>query len=449
MATYRVRHTDGSNADDGSTWPLAKADLHTATTGALAVATGAGDTIYCSQAHAQSTAAAITLAALGTAANPTKIIAVNDGADPPTALSACSVSTQSGGTYSISFSGFAYYEGVTFTTAGTSNAPIQWNSTTPWYHVHKDCAFQVGTTNTGARISLGASSINIDDQGAEWYNCSVKFAATAQGIAPRCNLLWVGGSVDGTGTIPTSLFLSQDGIGGVITCIGVDFSNQTGTGKSLVNVAGIGRTDFRFRNCKLGATVDITTGSYAGPGGVTVELINCASGDTNYTYYKGSYLGTIQHETTIVKTSGASDGTTPISHKMTSGAGTTFSQSLEGVAILVWNETTGSNVTGTIEIIHDSVTALTESEVWVEVEYLGTSASSKASFTNDHNSTMLSLSATAQTSSSVTWGGSLPNPNKQKLSVTVMPQKKGPLRFVVHLAKPNYSIYYSPDVVIT
>lgn len=449
MANYRVRSTDGSNADDGSTWALAKADLHTATTGALAVASAAGDTIWCSQAHAQSAGAAISLDALGTAANPTKILAVNDAADPPTAMSTCSVATTSGGSYNISFTGFAYYEGITFSTAGTANASIQWTATTPWYHVHKDCAFQLGTTNTGARISIGASSVSIDDQGVEWYNCSVKFAATAQGIAPRCNMLWSGGSVDGAGTIPTSLFLSQNGVGGVVTCVGVDLSNQTGSGKNIIDVSGAGRTDFKFRNCKLGATVNYTTGSYAGPGGVTVEFINCSNGDTNYTYYYGSYLGTVQHETVVVKTSGASDGTTSISHKMTSASTTTFTQPLTGPWITVWNETTGSNVAGKIEIIHDSLTALKESEVWIEVEYLGTSGSSKSSFSTDHNSTLLSLSTTDQTSSSVAWGGSLSNPNKQSLSVTVVPQKKGPLRYRVRLAKPNYTIFYSPDVVIS
>ena len=63
MATYYVRSTDGNNADTGLTWALAEADLHTPTW-------AAGDTVYVSQAHAQSTAAAITIDLNGTLAAP-------------------------------------------------------------------------------------------------------------------------------------------------------------------------------------------------------------------------------------------------------------------------------------------------------------------------------------------------------------------------------------------
>ena len=56
MATIYVRSTDGNNADNGSTWALAKATI----AGAAAI-DAAGDTVFVSDAHAESTAGAVTL----------------------------------------------------------------------------------------------------------------------------------------------------------------------------------------------------------------------------------------------------------------------------------------------------------------------------------------------------------------------------------------------------
>src|SRR5574340_915503 len=81
MANIYVRSTDGSNTDNGTTWELAKLDL----SGAAAI-DAAGDNVYLSQVHAESTATAVSLYFAGTVGNPTKIVCVNDGAAPPTAV---------------------------------------------------------------------------------------------------------------------------------------------------------------------------------------------------------------------------------------------------------------------------------------------------------------------------------------------------------------------------
>ena len=81
MATRYVRSTDGSDSDDGSTWALAKATV----AGVTAIDT-AGDTLWISQAHAETSGSAITFAGAGTNASPTKLLCGNDAAEPPTAL---------------------------------------------------------------------------------------------------------------------------------------------------------------------------------------------------------------------------------------------------------------------------------------------------------------------------------------------------------------------------
>ncbi len=69
MAVIYLRSTDGSDADNGSTWALAKATLAAALTAA-----GAGGTVYVSQVHAETQAGAMTLTSPGTEASPVRVI---------------------------------------------------------------------------------------------------------------------------------------------------------------------------------------------------------------------------------------------------------------------------------------------------------------------------------------------------------------------------------------
>jgi hypothetical protein len=56
MANLYVRSTDGNNSDNGTTWALAKA-----TVAGVAAIDAAGDTIYLSQDHNETTASSVSL----------------------------------------------------------------------------------------------------------------------------------------------------------------------------------------------------------------------------------------------------------------------------------------------------------------------------------------------------------------------------------------------------
>lgn len=218
-----------------------------------------------------------------------------------------------------------------------------------------------------------------------------------------------------------------------------------GSGKSLVEASAGNFGRYLFENCKLGSSVSLTTGSNAGQGGVQAHLINCDSGDTNYRYAKHCYQGDITSETTIVKSSGASDGTTSLARKMVSSANSKFFSPLESDPIVTWNETTGSSITATVEIVNDGST-LTDAEIWLEVEYLGTSGFPLSLFAHDRSSDILATAAN-QTSSSVTWTTTgLGSPVKQKLTVTFTPQEKGVVKARVMLAKASQTVYFDPVV---
>lgn len=432
MANIYVRSTDGNNSDTGATWALAKLDL----VGAAAI-DAAGDTIYVSDAHAESTAAAISVGLAGTIANPVRVICGDDVAEPPTAVATTATVTTTGTTQarSITLSGVSYWYGISFVagsgTSGTSGFTI---ASAIFF---ESCNFHSATTGTG-NISTATGCI--------FKNCTFKFGAVGQVIALSATNMF-GGGIGSGGTTPTSVFNCSSGLSSLVE--GFDFSNCS-AGVHLVTSTVNGK--LIFRNCKLPASWSGNLIS-ATPtnAGARVEMYNCAAGDTNYALWVEDNYGSIKHETTIVKTGGASDGTTALAWKMATNADAAlFPQSrLVSPEIVRWNETTGSAITVTIDIIHDSLTNLTDAEVWIEVQYLGTSGVPLSLFSNDAKADVLATAAD-QTGSSSTWTTTgLTNPNKQQVNVTFTPQEKGIIHAKVIVCKASYTVYVNPVLDIT
>ena len=436
---YYVRSTDGDNADSGLTWALAKATL----AGALAVA-AAGERIWVSQAHAETQASSMTLTSAGTVAAPVEILCGNDAAEPPTELATTATVTTTGAS-SISILNSLYCYGITFACATGSAASIQltWN-TTNQRQTYENCTFKVLDTNVGT-LSAGVTGGSQPGILVRLINCIVVFNAIGQQFQQWGGLTEIiGGSFALTGTVPTTLIRSGS-LNGRLRLRGVDLS-AFGTGKNLINV-GSGEFTVTLEQCKLGSSVTLKTGTPAG--GVRVALDNADSTDTQYRMQRHGYEGDTYSETTIVRTGGASDGTTPLSHKMVSSAGAKFVAPLYGPEFWIHNAATGASKTVTVEIIHDSVTALTDAEVWLEVEALNTSGFPISSFTTDRAADILATPAN-QTASSETWTTTgLTNPNKQKLAVTFTPQEVGIFRCRVALAKASYTCYVDPLATVS
>src|SRR5688572_20921006 len=111
MTDRYTRSTDGNNADDGLSWANAKATV----VGNSSIDV-AGDTIYVSDNHSESTAADISISlAGGLSTGTTKLLCVDDTGDPspPTALATTAIVTSTGGN-TLSISGTAYIYGFTF-----------------------------------------------------------------------------------------------------------------------------------------------------------------------------------------------------------------------------------------------------------------------------------------------------------------------------------------------
>jgi len=440
VTQYYVRSTS-SNTSPYDTWAKAATTLATV----LALATNA-DIADVSQAHAETQAAALTLTCPVTPG--LEILCGNDGAAPITALAATgTISCSGNAAYSIT--GHAYFYGLSFIagSAGqTGNASaLQIAAATNISHgqFYDTCKFQnltTGATSTGITLGVGASSTGKDCT-VDIKNSSFRVGNVAQGIALQSGRIHLTNiTLDAAGSIPTTLFIPRAGCYLDVVVEASDLSGRAFT--NLVTVAAACSGKITFRDCKLPASINVTTGTFPGPGGLVIEMWNCDSGNTNYRFARWSYEGSTIDEHTIVKTGGATDGVTANSFKMVSTSGAPhFWQPLYSPEIAQKIATTGSALTATVDIVHDSVTNLKDTEVWLEVEYLSSSGAPLGAVLTDRAADILAAGAD-QTASSAAWTTTgLTNPNKQKLEVTFTPQQKGYVLLSVALAKSNYTIY--------
>ena len=438
MATIYLRSTDGNDADDGSTWALAKATLAAALTAA-----GVGGTVYVSQAHAETQASAMTLTSPGTAASPVLVLCGNDGAAPPTALATTGTVTTTG-TSAITFAGCAYYYGLTFNSGTGAVAGSMNFGSANSDNVYESCGFNVVATG-GCRHQLGTGTSAYN----RFRSCTFTVAAATQASYLDCGRhVFEACTFAATGTVPTTLFtLAGSGVQRPPEAVflGCNFA-ALGSGKTLFSLASpTFPASVTLIDCKLGASVTVSSGTIASRNVARFLMVNCDSADTNYRDQFTDFWGTTLTETTIVRTGGASDGTTGKSYKMASTANATFYSPMALPPITLWNETVGSALTATVEVITDNVT-LTDAEAWLEVEYLGTSGFPLSLFASDRASDILATPAN-QTTSSVTWTTTgLATPVKQKLSVAFTPQEKGPIICRVYLAKASTTMYVCPKV---
>lgn len=446
MTTYYLRSTDGADADNGSTWALAKAKL----SGVDSV-DAAGDTIYVSQVHAETTATAVTISMAGTAASPTKIICGNDAAEPPTAVATGgSIGTTAASNLVLQGSFYMYGMTLNCGSAAANFASFRLNWAGQNTQHYDTCAIKLVDTHPSSMINIGSQAAG-DSTRTKLTNCTLKISNSGQQI-PLSGTVHIngGGMLSGTSSPSVALF-THGSNGKELNALIENFDFSTlSTGAVLFAAPASGTAGrggvVQIRNCKLPASWSGTllSAAFSAPAW-RIEMINCDSGNTNYKLWVEDYAGVIKQETTIVKTGGASDGTTGLAWKMTSTANANELVSpLASPAIVVWNDTSGSSKTVSVDIIHDSVTNLTDAEVWLEVSELGTASFPLGVSNSDKRATCLTTAADQSTSSATWTTTGLTNANKQTVSVTFTPSLKGPFNARVMLGKASKTIYVDP-----
>lgn len=397
------------------------------------------DTVYIASASAETQAAAMSFGSWpAVSTGPVYIICVNAaGSVPPVSADVTTGATvTTTGNNALTLVGSAYIVGVQFNCASgavSTGFPIA-NASGAFIRA-VNCTFSMPGTS-GGDMNFCNSSNNY----VLLENCNINFAATGQRLIYKNKFIWRGGAVGGSAA-PTSLVICGQGSGEVPDGLfeGVDLS-ALGSGKTLFSSVNAGY--LCIKDCKLGASVTIAANpSQAGMG--RCDVINSDSGNTNYRTERYEALGTLTTETTIVRSGGATDGTTPIAWKIVTTSGAQLARwqlPFESFPILIWNESTGSALTVDLYGVWGGGAVPNNDDIWIEAEYLGDSSFPTGSFANSTKANMLATSA-AVSSDGSTWGGST---TAFKLSVSLTPQKKGLILLRVKAGAAGSTFYVDP-----
>jgi hypothetical protein len=271
-------------------------------------------------------------------------------------------------------------------------------------------------------------------------NTPLTFGSTSDQIRlGSSDFIWRDTASAVAGTAPTTLFDSNSTQACYGLLLNMDLSGYSGT---FVE-AGSDSRKFKFENCKLhaSATIAATPTSSAG----YIDVVNCDSGDTNYRVETYTYAGTVTTETTIIRTGGASDGTTPFAWKLVTTANSEWVAPLETLRIGIWNETVGSSVTVTVQGIWAGASVPNNDEIWIDVDYLGTSGFPLGTVATSNKASYLAVAA-ATAAGSGTWGGST---TKFALAASFTPQEKGQIYVTVKAAKISSTFYIDPKITLS
>jgi hypothetical protein len=428
-----------TGAGTGADWANAYTSLVTAAAAKLA-----GDVFFVAHDHVETAAVAKNINFTGTETNPNRCYCVDRaGSVPPVAadlrttaqiLTTGANAISFGGTCS-EFNGFIVSAGD-----GASNAGINVgaNGNRSWRVVN--CAFKLNNTSGTPRITFASGSAS---NNCIVENCTCQFGAVGQAINSGGRTFWRNTPNAIVGSfIPTFLLVFNGAA--VWHLEGVDLS-AVGSGKTLFNGQANSPNQLGvLKNCKLGTGVTITN-TPPTYGGCELQVINSDSADTNYRQEKYNFVGTETTETTIVRTGGATDGGTPISKKIVTTANAKPEWQFDCLPIYVWNETIGTPITLTIEGIWGGGAVPTNADIWVDIEYLGTSGFPLASKAGNGRASGLAVPANLSAGSG-TWGGST---TKFSMSGTFTPQEKGLITVYVRAGLASSTFYIDPKPVIT
>lgn len=442
MTDRYLRSTDGNDADNGSTWALAKATL-----AGLAAIDAAGDTLFVSQAHSEDTAGAVTIDLAGTLASPTRLLCANDGAEPPTAL-ATGGQIATTGSYNITVYGCAYIYGLTFRAAAVgsgSNANIFMTYAAGSIMKMERCFFYLAANHSTPRIFFNHITTAYANILTKLKDCTFRFSNVGQRIHLTHAVEIRGGGLHASSSAVTAVFNLNGARSNELLVDGFDMSAMSSSG-NIFDLTDQNPAKLVVRNSKLPASWSGSLVSTAPFAGLRVEMFNCDSADTNYRLWIEDYCGSIKHETTLVKTGGASDGDTPLSWKMAASTNAKYPlHVLRSPEIFSERITAvGGPKTITVDVLRDSATNLKDDEIWLEVQYLGTPGYPLSLFSDDCKADVLAAGAD-QAASSATWTTTgMANPNKQKLEVTFTPEEKGVAIVTVCMAKASTTVYVDP-----
>lgn len=438
MAVIFCDSSVADDSQDGSTWAKAKKTLQAAITAA-----GGGGTVYLADTHSETYSASTTLT-LPTS-NPPVLIISSD------VLSGSSVSYKKPTAYQFQVTGSGndlILDGAA-TCYGVwlqSNDKIACNTDNNEAQIFIDSTLDL-SYGTGGLIEATASiptvlifincTIILNDSGNTGDTLAI-INNTASGLYIE-NLTVTHAT---TASRRKGYFISQNR--GACTINGVDISALTG----LTGFTNFGTSTNHILSfidgIKLpnGATVYQASGiTDIYPTGNIVTRYNGNSWDL----YSKTYSGSTTAQSTITRDSGASiDGS-----RVAWTVDTTANCNLALPYYTPWiNGTVSSTGNKTVTVYIGNATAdLTDTEVWLEVDYMGTASSVVTKITTDQNADPLAAGTAQTDDTSSDWDTDLTY--MQSLAVTVAVNTAGAIRARVVCVKPSTTFYVDPHLNIS
>ena len=356
----------------------------------------AGDTCFVGDDHAETQAAAETVTLPNSATTTTKILCVDHTttlpAGPSNYKTTATVTTTGNNALTINGAGEVY--GITLSAgSGAVAAGLTVGSSgLGTYFVMDSCALVKAGTASGF-ITVGAANSTV-----YLNNTTVKFGNTADFIAPVGQMYWTNtaSAIQGA-TIPTTL-ISVSSVIPICLLDGLDISAlSSGTLFSNGGQAGF----YICQNCRISSAMVL--GQPASGRNASYQLIVSDSAATNYRAELWNGNGSQVTETTLIRTGGASNGTTSYSWKIvTTASNVRWFTPFQAMQIGIWNATTAANVTVTLYGMWNAAALPLNDDTWFDVEYLGSSATPVASFGTGTKSNALA-SGTALTADTSAW----------------------------------------------
>ncbi len=390
-----------------------------------------------------------------------RLLAANTNVtEPPTGLTNAGATISTSTAVNLIANGFIYAYGLIFNAgdAGSGDqCQITWGSSNSLNHgqIWEKCTVNFGAVSGISKLNLGAIGTNVLSRVfIDVKDLTISHeTAGSQVIELQGGHIYINGlTTTGTPNASALGFFTSVGSGrnsGGVLIENFDVSATDLSASALMGVAGITDRTVIFRNGKIPDDA-LTIGTFPGMSSMRVMVHNVDSGDSNYRLAQHTWQGsTVTQTVTRIRSGGATTKAgTAYSWLMTGTANTQLYAPLVSPEISKYNATVGSAITATIEILHDSLTNLQDDDIWVEINYLGTSGVPLGTLISDRMTNVLSTPVD-QTSSSVTWDTtSMTNPNKQKLAVTFTPQEAGYINAKV-MFNGSTTVYVDPVITIS
>ncbi len=283
--------------------------------------------------------------------------------------------------------------------SGTSAASINITGNGLWKF--KNGGLILNNTSASSAVVIGSDSSSAN---LILDNTPITFGAVGQDISIVAGrFTWQNTASAILGSVPNTLFADGGSRSFAPVLIeGVDLSAAT-SGKNLVAAQSKSGT-FTFKDCTFGAGVTVAVAPTLAIGG-EVFVVNSDSSGTNYRHEKYDYPGSHIVDTALYRTGGASNGTTPLSWKIAATANAKWAMTFDTIRRAVWNDTTATNRTLTMEGLQDPRTSTslpTNEDIWMELSYMG-SASSPIATVNSGTKADILAAGSNLTASTEAW----------------------------------------------